>query len=95
MKTRLWMAVTTPLPQGVARGWFAVENGMAVAGVFQLVGAADRFMTSIHVLGEAKPRVEQGFTTFQAAQDHLSQVLNGCIPIYRRLAPQQQGARHG
>jgi hypothetical protein len=79
-KQRVWVQAPGPLPQGVGRAWLAVENGMAVAGIFEVIGQT-QFMLSYHVLGEGKPRVEKHYS-FEQAQERATKVLSGskCIP---------------
>jgi hypothetical protein len=81
-----WIEVPKPLPPGVMRGWMAVEQGVAVAAIFQVLGGLETFMLSYHVLGEAKPRVER-FPSFDFAQEHANRRLSDCKVIPRALPP--------
>jgi hypothetical protein len=80
---RKWMPVPKPLPQGVARGWMALEHGYAVAAIFEVM-AGGVFMLSYHVYGEAKPRIER-FPSFDLAQSHANRELSRCKVIPRTV----------
>jgi hypothetical protein len=81
---RRWLEIPIKdVPQGVARGWMAIEQGSAVCGIFEVI-AGGTFMLSYHVLGEQKPRVER-FPSFGMAQEHANKALTDCKVIPRAL----------
>lgn len=80
---RTWIEVPRPLPQGVARGWMALEGGSAVAGVFEVI-AGGAFMLTYHVLGEMKPRVDR-HNTFEQAREAANKVLSTSKVIPRAM----------
>ena len=93
--SRSWIEVAKPhLPQMVVRGWMAVDQGVAVASIFQAITPAhvsDPFILCYHVFGERTPRLER-FNSFDQAQGHANKVLSG-VKVIPRTLPGMGGGR--
>ena len=77
---RRWIEQPGPLPNGVARAWFAVEQEIAWCGIFQLTSMG-HFILAYHKAGEPNAITEK-LVSFDQAQERAIVVLNqgGLIP---------------
>jgi hypothetical protein len=78
VEVRTWKECPKPLPPGVARGWMAMDHGVGVCAIFEIM-VGETFMLCYQLAGEPKSRVER-FPSFTLAQERAATVLsNGTV----------------
>ena len=94
--SRAWVQASKNLlpPVGVARGWIAIEHGVAVAAIFEAIApltTPGTFMLCYHAFGEQRGRVER-FNSFDAAQQQANRILSE-VKVVPRTLPGMAGSR--